>query len=278
MKHYFHILILIFAFFWNVYLFADVNHVIVYTNGLTDIGLIDSLSADSVYFHDFDIKKHRAEPLKRVYFIYNDFQKLFYKSYSLRGRIELLEQRGGILKTKNDETFPFEKIHFDMKMEKPHVFLSTSNDSILSLNFLEINEVKSDLTMIENSIRKGFLSSTGIFLVGTVVEILMDVNSVASQIGDLLPGGKTYQAMNLAVPLTTMGWMIYDLCKDTRTQFFCPVERDQHFPRNMFIFSFKNWTKNMWENMKRSVFKKPGGTPDQIDDLTPKETKEILSE
>ena len=54
MKHYFHILILIFVFFWNVYLFADVNHVIVYTNGLTDIGLIDSLSTDSVYFHDFD--------------------------------------------------------------------------------------------------------------------------------------------------------------------------------------------------------------------------------
>ena len=79
MKYYFHILILIFAFFWNVYLFADVNHVIVYTNGLTDIGLIDSLTADSVYFHDFDIKKYRAEPLKKVYFIYNDFQKLFYK-------------------------------------------------------------------------------------------------------------------------------------------------------------------------------------------------------
>ncbi len=111
-----------------------------------------------------------------------------------------------------------------------------------------------------------------------MVEILMDVNSVASQIGDLLPGGKTYQAMNLAVPLTTMGWMIYDLCKDTRTQFFCPVERDQHFPRNMYIFSFKIWTKNMRENIKRSVFKKSGGTPDQIDGLTPKETKEILSE
>ena len=210
--------------------------------------------------------------------IYNDFQKLFYKSYSLQGRIELLEQRGGILITKDDETFPFEKIRFDMKMEKPHVFLSTSSDSVLSLNFLEINEVKSDLTMIENSIRKGFLSSTGIFLVGTMVEILMDVNSIASQIGDLLPGGKTYQAMNLAVPLTTIGWMIYDLYKDTRTQFFCPVERDQHFPRNMYIFSFKIWTKNMWENMKRSVFKKLGGTPDQIDGVTPNGTKEILSE
>ena len=57
MKHYFHILILIFAFFWNVYLFADVNHVIVYTNGLTDIGLIESLSADSVYFLEFENKK-----------------------------------------------------------------------------------------------------------------------------------------------------------------------------------------------------------------------------
>jgi len=34
----------------------------------------------------------------------------------------------------------------------------------------------------------------------------------------------------------------------------------------------------MWENIKRSVFKKSDGTPDQIDDLTPKETKEILSE
>ena len=206
------------------------------------------------------------------------FQKLFYKSYSLRGRIELLEQRGGILKTKNDETFPFEKIRFDMKMEKPHVFLSTSSDSVLSLNFLEINEVKSDLTMIENSIRKGFLSSTGIFLVGTMVEILMDVNSIASQIGDLLPGGKTYQSMNITVPLSTIGWMVYDLGNDNRTQFFCPVERDQHFPRNMFVFSMKIWTKNVWKNVKRSVLKQLLGTPDQINGATAKGAEKIHSE
>jgi len=34
----------------------------------------------------------------------------------------------------------------------------------------------------------------------------------------------------------------------------------------------------MWEDMKRSVFKKPDGTPDQIDGVTPNGTKEILSE
>ena len=34
----------------------------------------------------------------------------------------------------------------------------------------------------------------------------------------------------------------------------------------------------MRENMKRSVFKKLGGTPDQIDGVTPNGTKEILSE
>ena len=278
MKHYFHILLLTFVFLYDTHMFADVTHVIVYTNGLTDMGLVDSLSSDSVYFHDIDIKKHRAESLKKVYFIYNNFQKLFYISYSLRKQIELTEQRGGILITKNDDTLPFANIHFEMKMDKPKVFLSISSDSVYSFNFLEIKEIKSDITMVENSIQKGFLSTTGIFLAGTVAEILMDVNNIASQIGDLLPGGKTYQSMNITVPLSTIGWMVYDLGNDNRTQFFCPVERDQHFPRNMFVFSMKIWTKNVWKNVKRSVLKQLLGTPDQINGATAKGAEKIHSE
>ena len=66
MKHYFHILTLLIVFALKTTAIADVSHVIVYTNGITELGLIDSLTADSVYYFDFDEEKHNVIPLKKV--------------------------------------------------------------------------------------------------------------------------------------------------------------------------------------------------------------------
>ena len=138
---------------------ADVNHAIVYTNGFTELGLIDSLTADSVYYFDFDEEKHNVIPLKKVYFIYNDFQKLFYISYSLRQRIELVEERGGRVYTKSGESYDFNTIQFDLKMDTPQVYLSDHNDEVKTLNFLDIKAISSHISMLENSIRRGFFTT-----------------------------------------------------------------------------------------------------------------------
>ena len=244
MKHYFHILILLIVFALKTTAYAEVSHVIVYTNGITELGLIDSLSADSVYYFDFDEEKHNVISLKKVYFIYNDFQKLFYISYSLRQRIELVEERGGRVYTKSGESYDFNTIQFDLKMDAPQVYLSDHDDPVRTLNFLEIKAISSHISMVENSIRKGFFTTSGIFLVGTGIEILMDTKNFTSHILDILPGGKTYPAMNFAVPLSTIGWMVYDLGNDNKTQYFCPVKRDFEFQNDMFVFSLKIWAKS----------------------------------
>ena len=266
MKHYFHILTLLMVFALKTIAYADVSHVIVYTNGFTALGLIDSLTADSVYYFDFDEEKHNVIPLKKVYFIYNDFHKLFHISYSLRQRINLVEEREGRVYTKSGESYDFNTIQFDLKMETPQVLLLDHNKPIKTLNFLEIKAISSHISMVENSIRRGFLTTSGIFLTGTGIEILMDSNNFTSHILDILPGGKTYPAMNFAVPLSTIGWMIYDLGNNNKTQYFCPVERDLEFQNDMFVFSLKIWTKNVWKNITNFGRKDP-----KTSEKTPKE-------
>ena len=266
MKHYFHILTLLMVFALKTIAYADVSHVIVYTNGFTELGLIDSLTADSVYYFDFDEEKHNVIPLKKVYFIYNDFHKLFHISYSLRQRIKLVEERGGRVYTKSGESYDFNTIQFDLKMDTPQVYLSDHDDPVRTLNFLEIKAISSHISMVENSIRKGFFTTSGIFLVGTGIEILMDTKNFTSHILDILPGGKTYPAMNFAVPLSTIGWMVYDLGNDNKTQYFCPVERDLEFQNDMFVFSLKIWAKNVWKNI--TYF---GRKDSKILEKTPKE-------
>ena len=266
MKHYFHSLTLLIVFALKTTAYAEVSHVIVYTNGITELGLIDSLSADSVYYFDFDEEKHNIIPLKKVYFIYNDFQKLFYISYSLRQRIELVEERGGRVYTKSGESYDFNTIQFDLKMDTPQVYLSNYDDPVKTLNFLDIKAISSHISMVENSIRKGFFTTSGIFLVGTGIEILMDTKNFTSHILDIFPGGKTYPAMNFAVPLSTIGWMVYDLGNDNKTQYFCPVKRDFEFQNDMFVFSLKIWAKNVWKNIA-NFGRKDSKTPEK----TPKE-------
>ena len=121
-------------------------------------------------------------------------------------------------------------------MDTPQVYLSDHNDEVKTLNFLDIKAISSHISMVENSIRRGFLTTSRIFLAGTGIEILMDSNNFTSHILDILPGGKTYPAMNFAVPLSTIVWMVYDLGNDNKTQYFCPVERDLEFQNNMFVF------------------------------------------
>ena len=61
---------------------TDVKHMIVLFNGKTIVGYVDSLDVANVYYRLSDF-----EPLKlswKVYYIYNDFNRVFYYSLSFK--------------------------------------------------------------------------------------------------------------------------------------------------------------------------------------------------
>jgi len=257
----------------------DVKHVVVFTDGSTAIGLIDSLSEDSVYYYDFDKQQNSTLDLKKVYFIYNDFNKLFYRSPSLLSHLDFLEERGGFVKTVDGRIYPYDQIKFDRHMRDPKVYLDPSTDSIRVLNLLDVYSISASHSVMELSVRKGFYSSLGLFVLGTTMEILNDfrknysrgqpVSAALRLLGseiwdegnDLLPKagfaglretGVTYQSLTFFVPFTTVGWMAYDFIFDKRTQYIRPLERNEKFPRDMYVFSVRRWLKEKRDNFFRS--------------------------
>ncbi len=272
---------LIFFFFLINILFADVSHVIVFTDGSTQVSLIDSITTDSLFYQNYDTQDYQTISLKNVYFIYNDFQRLFYTSPSFHRRLDLLEERGGHLVTNLRDTLYYNRIRFDRQMIRPVAYLYTETDSLISVEFLSIHHIRSDLSIMETSVRKGFYSSLGVFATATLFDILtgwIDATKNAPLLSmdsflhlaattkneglDIAPKftpisidktGTQYSSMNLLIPLSTMGWMAYDLYFDRRTHYFVPEKRTEQFPRSMNHFTLRNWVKEYWMEAKQNI-------------------------
>lgn len=250
----------------------NVTQVIVEMTGESHVGLIDSISATTVYYQDQDTQLPSTLPLKDVYLIYNEFQRVFYYSPSLIDRMELIEERGGVLTTRDGQEHPYSSLRFNRHMVEPFVYITTATDSFYRVNLLQVYRITSDLSIMETSVKKGLLTTvvptTGLLLfqisrnwIGgfSDVQIISWENAnrlsviAADEIKKILPRadvaglsatGTLYEPFVFATPAATMGWMGYDYYMNKGTHYFVPTSRQDKFPRSMFRFSLKHWWKN----------------------------------
>ncbi len=260
---------------------ADVSHVIIFKDGSTKVTLIDSISADSIHYKDYDTNTFHRVSLNKVYFVYNDFQRIFYTSPSLHRRLTELEERGGYLVTHEEDTLHYHRIRFDRQMIRPMTYLYTKTDSLIPVEFLNVHFVRSDLSVMEKSVRKGFYSSLALFVSASFLEIISGWNAktkndpifsmnsllkfaavAKDETLDLMPKitpfsikktGTQYSTMNLVVPISTMGWMVYDLYYDRRTHYIVPTDRMIQFPRSMGHLSLKIKIINQFNRIKSFI-------------------------
>jgi len=68
--------------------------------------------------------------------------------------------------------------------------------------------------------------------------------------------GKQYQSITFLFPAITMGWMTYDLIVDKRTSYIRPLQREDQFPRSMFVFSLKRKIKGTLRDQWKQIFPK----------------------
>jgi hypothetical protein len=246
--------------------FGVVQEVIVYTDGTTSIGLIDSLATDSVYFADFDNHTSQAKSLKSVYFIYNSFGKLLYMSRSFQDRLTKIEERGGMAITTDGDTLWYDRAAFNRNMLDPKALFyqeGVKYPRIVSL--LELQLVRIDATVMEYSVRNGFRTTMGLFLFSAVIEswsgyrdrktnettFIQGLKIMGAEAGKnikrflpkpvLSKTGHQYQSLTLLVPVGTMAWMAYDIYFDRRTHYLVPTQRTTPYPRDMFLFSLSEW-------------------------------------
>ncbi len=260
---------------------ADVNHVVIYYSGQSEVGLIDSMNSGTIYLTRYSDSKSMEISLSNVYMAYDDQNRLFYVSPSFRDRIDQIEEYSGEVITLEGEHLPFQSFYWNRNFIKPEVFLTTAHDSVYSVALFDISKVELDFSTLNESVAKGFHRSAGLFLGLTAFETLggwrqslhhqkLISTAAAKNLGTnawdngqkLLPradiaGIKTtgvrYHSMIISFTLFTAGQMAWDIWRGNRIHYFFPKTVDERFPRSMFHFSFKRWYKKQIAKAKTKL-------------------------
>ena len=103
---------------------TDVKHMIVLFNCKTIVGYVDSLDVANVYYR----LSSSLEPLKlstwKVYYIYNDFNRVFYYSLSFKENMQRVSNRPGKLFTIDGDTIQYQSILANDDFFKPQFLIT----------------------------------------------------------------------------------------------------------------------------------------------------------
>tara|TARA_B100001996_G_C18635767_1_gene583618 strand:- start:80 stop:943 length:864 start_codon:yes stop_codon:yes gene_type:complete len=237
---------------------TDVNHMIVMLNGETHICFIDSISKNKVFYYTNDNSNIKELSLKKIYYIYNDFNRVFHYSWSFEENVKRMNHRSGRVYKINGDTINFTNIEFNNDFIQPEIYITTGTESSEFIPLLDIEKVVTDYTIMHYSIKRGFYYSFSSFLISAGLDIWIKWDDsrrfspqVWDQYNDLLPKitlagmkqtGVTYESISFMVPVTVLGSMLYDLLREKNEFYFTPIYKDQKFARNMYVFSLGHIT------------------------------------
>ncbi len=231
---------------------------IVMLDGETLICNIDSISNHKVFFHQKYSLESESIGLKKVYYIYNDFNRVFHYSWSFGENIRRMENRRGMIHTIAGDTIHFTNIIFNDDMINPEIFVTINPTTSRFVPLLNIEKVVTDFTILNYSIERGFFYSFYSFLISAAIDTRLKWDDarrfspqVWDQYNDLLPmaslvglseTGVTFESVSFIIPTTVLSSMLYDLWKNKHEFYFTPVFENKIFGRNMYVFSLGNIT------------------------------------
>lgn len=237
---------------------TDVSHMIVMLNGETHVCFIDSISKTKVFYHTNDDSKIKQLSLKKIYYIYNDFNRVFHYSWSFEENVRRMNNRSGTVFKINGDTIKFTNMEFNNDFIKPELYITTGLESSEFISLLDIEKIVTDYTVMHYSIKRGFYYSLSSFLISAGLDIWIKWDDsrrfspqVWDQYNDLLPKvslagmektGVTYESVSFIIPITVLGSMLYDLLREKNEFYFTPIYQDKKFARNMYVFSLGHIT------------------------------------
>jgi len=252
-----------------------VQHIVMNLDGTSAVGLIDSMNTESVFITAESAAEQTIYPLKDIYYIYNSFGKLYYISPNYKDRLNLIEERSGFLVTIVGDTINYTSIEIERRMDEPYVYLTTVEDDLAhKLSLFDVHLIRIDASYMEHSVRRGCITGACLMLTGLAMQTLSyygdrrknlpdDASlfqksktmggALGTSIMNFIPGlssaGQQYQSVTVILPLSTIGWMAYDLYFDKRTHYFRPLIREDSFPHSMYWF-------NPWRIVKNKIKEK----------------------
>ena len=235
---------------------TDVNHVIIDHKGNSIIALIDSIDLDHVYYKKKNSTENSTMDIDKVYFIYNDYDRIYHYDWSYYENLRRIKNRTGEIITLKNDSISFKDIDFSSNRIFPEVLVHGTNDTSFYMPALDVYKIQTDYSIMQYAVERGFWYSFTTFILSAALDTRLkwDKNrrfapQVWDQYNDLLPAinildrkptGVTYASVSYIIPLSVLGSMLWDIYKDKRSFYFHPLEKDTPYPRTMYVFSPKH--------------------------------------
>ena len=232
---------------------TDVNHVIVDHKGNTIIAIIDSIDLDRVYYKSKNNSETSTMDIDKVYFIYNDYDRIYHYDWSYYENLRRITNRTGKIITLDNDSISFNNIEFSANRIFPEILVHGTNDTSFYMPALDVYKIQTDYSIMHYAAERGFWYSFSSFILSAAIETRQKWDKsrrfspqVWDQYNDLLPAinflnrkptGVTYASVSYIIPLSVVGSMLWDIYKDKRSFYFHPLEKDTQYPRTMYVFS-----------------------------------------
>ena len=232
---------------------TDVNHVIIDHKGNSIIALIDSIDLDRVYYKKKNSAENSTMDIDKVYFIYNDYDRIYHYDWSYYENLRRITNRTGKIITLDNDSISFNNIEFSANRIFPEILVHGTNDTSFYMPALDVYKIQTDYSIMHYAAERGFWYSFSSFILSAAIETRQKWDKsrrfspqVWDQYNDLLPAinflnrkptGVTYASVSYIIPLSVVGSMLWDIYKDKRSFYFHPLEKDTQYPRTMYVFS-----------------------------------------
>ena len=256
MKRLLEIFIFFFAFCYADSTDTDVNHVIIDHKGNAIQAIIDSIDLDNVYYQNKGKKKSESMDIDKVYFIFNDFDRVYHYDWSYYENLRRITNRSGKIITLDNDSINFKNIEFSSNRISPEILVHGTNDTSFYMKSLEVYKIQTDYSVLHYAAERGFWYSFSAFILSAALDTRLKWDNsrrfspqVWDQYNDLLPAvnilnlgptGVTYASVSYLIPLSVLVSMLWDIYKDKRSFYFHPIEKDTPYPRTMYVFSPKH--------------------------------------
>ena len=235
---------------------TDVNHVIIDHKGNSVIALIDSIDLDRVYYKKKNSSENSTMDIDKVYFIYNDYDRIYHYDWSYNENLRRIKNRTGEIITLTNDSISFKDIEFSSNRIFPEVLVHGTNDTSFYMPALDVYKIQTDYSIMQYAVERGFWYSFTTFILSAALDTRLKWDKsrrfspqVWDQYNDLLPAlniigakttGVTYASVSYIIPISVVGSMLWDIWKDKRSFYFHPLEKNKPYPRTMYVFSPKH--------------------------------------
>ena len=256
MKRLLEIFIFFFAFTYADSSDTDVNHVIIDHKGNSIQAIIDSIDLDNVYYQSKLKKESEVIDIDKVYFIFNDFDRVYHYDWSYYENLRRITNRTGKIITLDNDSINFKDIEFSSNRISPEILVHGTNDTSFYMKSLDVYKIQTDYSILHYAAERGFWYSFSAFILSAAIDTRLKWDNsrrfapqIWDQYNDLLPAlnflnlgptGVTYASVSYLIPLSVLSSMLWDIYKDKRSFYFHPLEKDTPYPRTMYVFSPKH--------------------------------------